>query len=164
MSEERTPTPSQTVGPFFGFALPFEDDYEASKASSGEVVRLEGTLSDGDGQGVPDGLIEVWSQGEFARCRTDAEGAFRFVITRPRGTSGAGQAPHLDIAVFARGLLRHLLTRMYFPDETKANADDPVLGGLDERRRATLIAELTSSGFRFDIRLQGDEETVFFAI
>ena len=164
MNDKRAPTPSQTVGPFFGFALPFADDYEATQASGRETVRVEGTLIDGDGQVVSDGLIEVWSQDQFARCRTDAEGAYRFVIARPHGKSGTTEAPHLDVAVFARGLLRYLLTRMYFPDLTSANADDPLLASVDESRRATLIAELNGASLRFDIRLQGDKETVFFAV
>src|SRR6516225_8673248 len=112
MSQRQQPTPSQTVGPFFGFALPFEHDYDASDGQRREAVRIEGTLVDGEGRPVPDGLIEVWSQDQFARCRTDVEGGFRFVIVRPQG-----DAPHIDVAVFARGLLRHLLTRIYFPDE-----------------------------------------------
>jgi protocatechuate 3,4-dioxygenase alpha subunit len=142
--------------------VPFERDYEAS--GGGKSVHIEGTLTDGRGQPVPDGLIEVWSQREFARCRTDQEGAFRFVISRPEGSLDRGEAPHLEAAVFARGLLRHLQTRIYFPDESRANAVDAVLRSVDESRRATLIAEPDGAVLRFDIRLQGERETVFFAI
>lgn len=162
MTRERIPTPSQTVGPFFGFALPFDRDYDAGEGS--QSVRFEGTLTDGQGQPVADGLIEVWSQQHFARCRTDEEGGFRFVITRPHGKPAQHEAPHLDVAVFARGLLRHLVTRIYFPDEARANAEDAVLRSVDESRRATLIAERDGASLRFDIRLQGEKETVFFAI
>lgn len=160
----RPHTPSQTVGPFFGFALPFEGDYDAGEGGRGQAVRIEGTLVDGDGQPVPDGLIEVWSQDQFARCRTDEEGGFRFVIARPQSMPGGGEAPHLDVAVFARGLLRHLVTRIYFPDEESSNAGDSVLRSIDAARRATLIAEPDGAVLRFDIRLQGDRETVFFEI
>ncbi|HET9780867.1 MAG TPA: protocatechuate 3,4-dioxygenase subunit alpha [Candidatus Dormibacteraeota bacterium] len=156
------PTPSQTVGPFFGFALPFEHDYEASAGRNS--VRVEGTLTDGQGEPVPDGLIEIWSDDEFARCRTDEEGGFRFVIARPKGNSSGGEAPHLEVAVFARGLLRHLQTRMYFPDDDRSNAADPVLEAVEASRRGTLIAERDGAVLRFDIRLQGERETVFFAI
>ena len=157
------PTPSQTVGPFFGFALPFEHDYEASDGRNS--VRIEGTLTDGQGEPVPDGLIEIWGDDEFARCRTDEEGGFRFVIARPQRNSDSGrEAPHLEVTVFARGLLRHLQTRMYFPDDERSNALDSVLNGVDEARRRTLIAEPDGAVLRFDIRLQGERETVFFAI
>lgn len=162
MSRKRVPTPSQTVGPFFGFALPFDHDYEAGEGS--QQVRIEGTLTDGQGLPVTDGLIEVWSRQHFARCRTDEEGGYRFVITRPDGGPAPGDAPHLDIAVFARGLLRHLVTRMYLPDEAGANAEDAVLRSVEESRRATLVAERDGQILRFDIRLQGEKETVFFAI
>ncbi|HET7339567.1 MAG TPA: protocatechuate 3,4-dioxygenase subunit alpha [Candidatus Dormibacteraeota bacterium] len=162
MSGERQPTPSQTVGPFFGFALPFEHDYDAGEGE--QALRIEGRLTDGQGQSVPDGLIEVWSGDQFARCRTDEEGAFRFVISRPQRRPGDGDAPHLDVAVFARGLLRHLVTRMYLPDESASNAQDRVLRSVDENRRSSLIAERDGQILRFDIRLQGEKETVFFAI
>jgi protocatechuate 3,4-dioxygenase, alpha subunit len=150
------PTPSQTVGPFFGFALPFAGD---SDAGGGEAVRIEGQLLDGAGEPVPDGLIEVWSDQQFARCRTDSEGAFHFNIAKPRLEQ---DAPYLNVAVFSRGLLRHLATRIYFPDEDGANARDRVLSKVDPDRRSTLIAEAAGPVLRFDIRLQGDRETVFF--
>ena len=150
------PTPSQTVGPFFGFAMPFPEGPTATENG----VRIEGQVLDGAGAPVPDALIEVARDGQFARCGTDAEGAFHFVVRKP--AAGAG-APHLDVTVFARGLLRQLPTRMYFPDEAVANAADPVLR-LAGDRRETLIATDEAGVLRFDIRLQGEGETVFFEI
>jgi protocatechuate 3,4-dioxygenase alpha subunit len=160
LSEESRPTPSQTVGPFFGFALPFAED---SVATGGGGVRIEGQLLDGAGEPVPDGLIEVWSGDQFARCRTDPEGAFHFVVAKPPGGPG-GDAPHLNVLVFARGLLRHLATRMYFPDEEAANSRDRTLTRVEPERRGTLIAQAAASVLHFDIRLQGDRETVFFGL
>ena len=154
------PTPSQTAGPFFGFALPFADGPCAGPAGS---VRIEGQLVDGAGEPVADGLLEAWYGDQFARSGTDAEGVFHFLVDRPPPGPG-GQAPHLEITVFARGLLRHLATRLYFPDEEAANAADPVLSAVDPDRRHTLIASAEGSVLRFDVHLQGDEETVFFAI
>ncbi len=162
MSEEATPTPSQTVGPFFGFALPFRGD---SGADGGDGVRVEGQLLDGAGDPVPDGLLEVFSGEQFARCRTDSEGAFHFMVTKPsRETVADDEAPHLEVTVFSRGLLRHLVTRVYFPDEEDANAHDRVLSRVEPERRSTLIASADGRVLRFDIRLQGDRETVFFAV
>jgi len=151
------PTPSQTVGPFFGFALPFPGGPQA--ASGG--LRVEGQVLDGAGEPVPDALLEVSHDSDFARCGTDPEGAFHFVVRKP--APPPGEAPHMEVTVFARGLLRQLATRMYFPDEDAANAADPVLG-LAGARRETLIARAEQGGLRFDIRLQGDDETVFFEI
>jgi protocatechuate 3,4-dioxygenase alpha subunit len=154
------PTPSQTVGPFFGFALPFENDADAA-GGSGDAIRVEGQLFDGAGEPVPDALVEA-SQGEqFARCRTDGEGAFHFTLRKPVANEGA---PFFEIMVFARGLLRHLCTRMYFPDEENANRADHVLQLVDESRRHTLIAQQDADIVRFEIRLQGEGETVFFAL
>jgi len=152
------PTPSQTVGPFFGFAMPFPDD---TRAVSGDGVRIEGQLLDGAGEPVPDGLIEVWQGEQFARCRTDPEGVFHFVVSKP--PANGSHAPHLELYVFARGLLRQLATRLYFPDEEAANAADPALE-LAGDRRATLVARDEGGILRFDIRLQGEGETVFFEL
>jgi protocatechuate 3,4-dioxygenase alpha subunit len=180
LSKHPVPTPSQTVGPFFGFALPFQDGHDAS--SGREALRIEGQLLDGAGEPVPDGLVELSGGQQFARCRTDTEGAFHFTVVKP--AAGVG-APHLDVAIFARGLLRNLATRMYFPDEETANASDRILNLVDPARRDTLIAHSQGGalgpGFarfapqggsppsnvqvlRFDIRLQGESETVFFAL
>ncbi len=163
LSEHRIPTPSQTVGPFFGYALPFEDGHVA--AGDQPAVRIEGQLLDGAGEPVPDGLVEMWGGKQFARCRTDSEGVFHFTVVKPAGGSTPGdEAPHLDLTIFARGLLRHLATRMYFPDEQTANASDRILNLIDQARRHTLIAHSEGAALRFDIRLQGESETVFFAL
>ena len=155
------PTPSQTVGPFFGFALPFADDANATGVESRDATRVEGQVLDGAGEPVPDALVEA-SQGEqFARCRTDGEGAFHFTLSKPVVNDGA---PCFEIVVFARGLLRHLRTRMYFPDEEIANRADRVLQLVEESRRHTLVAHQDADIVRFEIRLQGESETVFFAL
>jgi protocatechuate 3,4-dioxygenase alpha subunit len=158
----RIPTPSQTVGPFFGIGLPFDGDSEAALQSSRNAIRVEGRLLDGSGEAVPDGLVEVWSGGQFARCRTDPEGVFHFIVTKPT-PEGEDDAPHLNVTVFARGLLRHLATRMYFPEDA-SNAKDRVLARVDPERRETLIARADREVLRFDIRLQGESETAFFQL
>ena len=156
------PTPSQTVGPFFGFALPFPSDADAVEPGSPGAIRIEGQLLDGAGEPVPDGMLEAWCDDQFARCRTDPEGAFHFTVRKPQ--SSRHQAPHVNVAVFGRGLLRHLMTRIYFPDEDEANASDPVLQRVDAKRRTTLVAQTDGAALHFDVRLQGENETVFFAI
>ena len=140
------PTPSQTVGPFFGFALRFEGD--SSCVADG--VRVEGQVLDGAGEPVPDALLEVSDDEQFGRCRTDPEGAFHFVVREP----GAG---FLSLTIFARGLLRQLSTRVYFPGH-----EDSVPPEVEAGRRHTLIAARDGNVIRFDVRLQGDGETVFF--
>jgi protocatechuate 3,4-dioxygenase alpha subunit len=142
---------------------------------------LRGRLLDGAGEPVADGLIETWQadpEGRFAgrgahasfrgfgRCPTDAEGRFAFLTLKParvRGDDGVLHAPHVLVSVFARGLLKRAVTRIYFPDEVGANAADPVLASLDPHSRATLVAAKEDEGYVFDIRLQGEGETVFFA-
>jgi protocatechuate 3,4-dioxygenase alpha subunit len=166
-SRDSAPTPSQTVGPFFGFALPFESDADAVTPGSPGAIRIEGQLIDGGGEPVPDGLLEVWAEDQFARCRTDSEGAYRVTVRKPAPgprVEGRGQAPHVNVTVFARGLLRHLATRMYFPDEAAANSADPVLDLVEPQLRHTLIAGSDGSALHFDIRLQGEAETVFFEL
>ena len=158
----RIPTPSQTVGPFFGFALPFPGDADAVAPGSPGSIRIEGRLLDGAGEPVPDGLLEAWHDEQFARCATDAEGAFHFTLGRP--VAADGEAPHLNVAVFARGLLRHLMTRIYFPDQEGANRSDKVLAKVDPALRETLIGHADGAVLRFDVWLQGENETVFFAI
>lgn len=167
MSRRRVPTPSQTVGPFFGFALRFDRDSEAADPGAPDAIRIEGQVLDGDGQVVTDALIEVWHDDQFARCRTDGDGAFHFVVRKPplvRRVDGRESAPHLNVTVFARGLLRHLVTRIYFPDEEEANATDPILGLVDAERRHTLIARRDGDVLTCDMRLQGPDETAFFAL
>jgi protocatechuate 3,4-dioxygenase, alpha subunit len=157
------PTPSQTIGPFFGFALPFPDGPAPADPGAAGAVRIEGQLLDGAGQPVPDGLLEAWQGDQFARCGTDPEGLFSFVVHKP-APGADGHAPHLNVTVFARGLLRHLTTRLYFPDEERANAADPALRLVDPARRHTLVARDGGGALRFDVHLQGEAETVFFAI
>jgi protocatechuate 3,4-dioxygenase alpha subunit len=183
-------TPSQTVGPFFAFALPFADGEFAVAPDFPGAVRISGTVLDGAGDPVPDALIETWQaspDGRFphpddprgpvdtpgargwARVPTDSSGGFSFLTVKP-GTlphpSGGVEAPHINVTVLARGLLNRLVTRIYFPDEEALNGADPVLSSLpDPSRRSTLIAVADPDGsFRFDIHLQGDDETVFFAV
>jgi protocatechuate 3,4-dioxygenase, alpha subunit len=166
-SRSRVPTPSQTVGPFFGFALPFEKDSEAVAPTAPGAVRIEGQVLDGAGAIVADALLEVSNGHQFARCRTDPEGAFHFTVRKPaaiRDGGGRESAPNLTVTVFARGLLRQLVTRMYFPDEEEANRVDPVLELVDPDKRHTLIARSDGGVLNFDIHLQGDSETVFFAL
>ena len=161
-------TPSQTVGPFFGVGLPFENGEQVAPPGSAGAMRIEGQVIDGKGDPVPDALLEIWQLGTgFGRARTDSEGAFSFMTVKPGATpapDGRLQAPHLNVTVFARGLLRHLVTRMYFPDEAEANATDPALNLVEPARRETLIAKNCGGVLHFDIRLQGERETVFFAI
>ena len=163
-------TPSQTVGPFFHDCLLRDDRCEAMASDEGGAqIRVEGRVLDGDAAAVPDAVIEVWQTAGFARIGTDAEGRFSFSTTRPMRVEldrGTMQAPHLSIAVFARGLMNHLLTRIYFDDESSTESD-PVLRLVPEARRSTLIArretgEDLTPAYRFDIVLQGDGETVFF--
>lgn len=156
------PTPSQTVGPFFGFALPFDSDADAVAPGSPGAQRIEGQVLDGAGEPVPDALIEAWSEDQFARCRTDPEGAFHLTVRKPGAEHG--HAPALNVTVFARGLLRQLVTRMYFPDEDARNGIDPALQLVEPARRWTLIAVDAGPSLRFDVRLQGENETVFFQI
>jgi len=167
VSEPRIPTPSQTVGPFFGFALPFAGDADAVPSAAPGALRIEGQVLDGTGEPVADSLVEMWQGELFARSRTDTEGAFHFTLRKPLGlqlSDGRMRAPHLNVTVFARGLLRHLATFVYFPDEADANQADPVLQLLEPAARETLIAHRDGEILRFDIRLQGENETAFFAI
>ena len=176
-----TPTPNQTVGPFFLIGL--AKLYRSEIAGSGDRVTIRGRVLDGDGKPVNDAMLEVWQADAaghhagdaaaeagfpgFARVPTDDDGAFTFTTIKPgrvRGPGGALQAPHLAVAVFMRGLLKHLVTRVYFPDEP-SNLDDPVLKLVPGERRATLIA--TKSGpdpahLTWNVQLQGPDETVFF--
>jgi protocatechuate 3,4-dioxygenase alpha subunit len=192
-------TPSQTVGPFFKYGLTPNRQYAWNDAftanlvtpdASGDRIRVEGTVYDGDGAPVPDCMLEVWqadAQGRFSdlqdmralpntafrgfgRCGTDGEGLYAFDTIKPGPVpdpDGKPQAPHLVLAVFARGMLLHLYTRIYFGGEA-ANAADPVLALVPIDRRATLIAQQANCNgnavYRLDIHLQGDNETVFFDV
>ena len=157
----RPRTASQTVGPYYTLGLCRRPENELADRNEPGAVQLIGQLYDGQGTPINDGLIEIWdAAGErWGRSGTDADGRFSFVVTKPRAIAGA---PRFDVYVFARGLLRHQLTRIYFPDEAEANAADPVLSSLGEAERATLVAEQEDGALRWDIRMQGDRETVFF--
>jgi protocatechuate 3,4-dioxygenase alpha subunit len=153
-------TPSQTVGPYFTIGL----DRRAENELVPSGTTLQGRLLDGNGDPLPDGMLEVWDRTNrrWGRCGTDVDGGFTFTVAKPDAQNG--DAPRLDVYVFARGLLRHQLTRIYFPDEADANAADPVLSGLTADQAATLVAAADGDGgLRHDIRLQGDDQTVFFA-
>ena len=186
-------TPSQTVGPFFAYGLtPTQYGYDlkslftpvlARPHAQGEHLRITGQVFDGAGNAVVDAMVEIAQpdgSGQpitsvadaeargftgFGRCGTGTDPERRFVFdTIKPGAPGPGQAPHLSVIVFMRGMLVHVHTRIYFPDEP-ANAGDPVLLAVPEARRGTLIAQADGPGrYRFDIRMQGDGETVFFEI
>jgi len=182
-------TSSQTVGPYVRIGLEsFSIQELAPPGVAGERIVLAGRVLDGDGKPVNDGVVEIWqanAQGKYAhpedaqdksidahfrgfgRCLTDTDGGFRFATIKPGrvpGPDGSLQAPHIAVTVFMRGLLRHLVTRVYFPDDP-ANAEDPVLKLVPTERRATLIATRSGSAkgaYEWHVRLQGPEETVFF--
>ena len=202
----------QTVGPFFHMALPWRGGADLvggqgelgarpellvgghdaltpvlpTTRADAAAIEVFGVVSDGDGQPVPDALLEVWQANAhgrynasadtreelpleggftgFGRAATAADGSYRLRTVKPGRVPGPGnslQAPHIAVSVMGRGLLRRLVTRIYFDDEP-SNADDPILGHVPGARRATLIARRESSAWRFDIRLQGEAETVFF--
>jgi protocatechuate 3,4-dioxygenase, alpha subunit len=188
-------TPSQTIGPFLAIGLPWPDGPQVVDPAVPGAITITGRVLDGAGAPVPDALVETWQAGPdgrfdhpddprprpasrpgpgfrgFGRSATDAAGNYRIVTLRP-GTlpapGGGTEAPHLDVTVFARGLLDRVVTRIYFADEPDANAADPVLASVPEARRGTLIATPPPGGgagsFRFDIRLQDPQETVFFDV
>jgi protocatechuate 3,4-dioxygenase alpha subunit len=166
-------TPSQTVGPYFSIGLPWPDGPEVVPDGTERAIWLRGRVLDGEREPIPDALIETWQADPdgrydaagfrgFGRCPTDADGNWAIRTVKPGAT--AGQAPHIAVSVFARGLLNRVVTRIYFADEEDANAADPVLAGLDDAARTTLVAAREGDGYRFDVRLQGPDETAFFAV
>lgn len=179
-------TPSQTIGPFHHIELPFPAGGHVVAPGSAGAVRVTGRVVDGAGEPVGDALLEVWqadpsgsyrhdpdagsdrATAGFGRVPTASDGTYELWTVKPGpvpGPEGTVQAPHVLVSVFARGLLDRLVTRMYFPDEAEANAADPFLALVAEAdARATLVAEVDGDGLRFDIHLQGDRETVFFAL
>jgi protocatechuate 3,4-dioxygenase alpha subunit len=183
-------TPSQTVGPYLSIGLFGEVvGPRLVDPADARAIVLSGFLIDGAGEPVPDGMIEIWqanAAGRYAhpadtrdevpleggftgagRSGTIDGGRFELVIVKPGRVpwpDGGLQAPHLAISVFARGLLKHAVTRMYFPDEADANASDPVLMRLDENQRRSLTARAVATGLHFDIVLQGPGQTTFFAV
>ena len=177
-----------TPGNKYAWNDAFSNDLVTADAS-GDRIRVTGQVFDGDGALVPDAMLEIWqanAQGRFAdpqdkralpnagfkgfgRCGTSAKGEFVFDTIKPGSVldpDGKPQAPHILLAVFARGMLLHLYTRIYFDDEAAGNAADPVLALVPAERRTTLIAKRGASGavYRFDVHLQGDNETVFFDV
>ncbi|AKT50980.1 protocatechuate 3,4-dioxygenase subunit alpha [Arsenicicoccus sp. oral taxon 190] len=176
------PTPGQTVGPFYGFALPVEHGHEIVAPSHPRAVRLHGTVYDGQGTPIPDALLELWQADEqgrisqehgsltrdgwtftgFARVAVDNVGRYSVTTVEP-GPTTPGRPPFIAVTVFARGLLNRLLTRAYLPD-SEGLQDDPLLASLSEAERETLVCRREEDGsLRFDIRLQGEGETVFLA-
>ena len=160
-------TPSQTVGPFFHFCLTAKAQGRLAERLRGDSITLTVRVTDGDGRPVDDAAVEVVQDGVVGRMATDQDGRCAFETVRPQA-AGADtdpqQAPHLYVCLFARGLLRHLQTRIYFADDP-ALERDPVLALVPAHRRATLLATPDASypgSWMFDIRLQGDRETVFF--
>jgi protocatechuate 3,4-dioxygenase alpha subunit len=181
-------TPSQTVGPYFAIGLPWGAGPAAVADGTPGALTIAGTVRDGLGAPVPDAMLETWQADPdgrfadahghggpsaldafrgFARAATDDDGRWTITTVKPGpvpGLRGAVQAPHIAVSVFARGMLHRQVTRIYFADEEAANAADPVLGSVPADRRATLLAQRTDDGYRFDIQLQGPGETVFFAV
>jgi protocatechuate 3,4-dioxygenase, alpha subunit len=162
-------TASQTIGPFLHIALADPGARHAVDPGSPDAVVVRGTVTDGAGDPVPDALVETWQpDGLLARCPTDADGGYEIHTRRPPPVptlDGTPQAPHMSVSVFARGLLDRVVTRLYFGDEAAANDADPTLAVVAAERRHCLVAEPDAEGgYRFDIRLQGDDESVFFSI
>ena len=173
MADRPALTPSQTVGPFLHLVLPWPDGPDVVPPDRPDAIWLRGLVLDGDGVPLDDALVETWQADEhgrydspdfrgFGRSPTDAQGRWAIRTVKP-GRVGA-QAPHVAVSVFARGLLTRVVTRIYFADETEANDADPVLAVVPVTRRATLLAAPSADGYSFDVRLQGEGETVFFDV
>ncbi len=177
-------TPSQTIGPFFKFGTEWIADEDLVAQDYRGAILLAGTVFDGAGNPVPDAMVEIWQADDngkfppetseswmgFARRLTDIGGQYRIRTVKPGpvpGSSGELQAPHIFMVVFARGLLKPVFTRIYFADESGANATDPLLNAIEDSvARSTLFASVKSEGtYEFDVRLQDSErgpETQFF--
>ncbi|KHL12516.1 UNVERIFIED_CONTAM: protocatechuate 3,4-dioxygenase [Mumia flava] len=177
-----TATPGQTVGPFFGYALPYDGDSELVAPGTPGAVRLGGTVVDGAGRPVPDALLEIWQAGPdgsvsrrtgslrrdgwtftgFGRAATDNDGRYTFTTLTP-GPTEPGAAAFWAVTIFARGLTNRLFTRAYLPGDDGALASDRLLASLPADRRTTLVASPDEHGYVFDVRLQGAGETVFLS-
>jgi protocatechuate 3,4-dioxygenase, alpha subunit len=182
-------TPSQTVGPYFAIGLPWDRGPLAVADDTPGSIRISGTVYDGAGTPIPDFLLETWQADPagrfadmhgyggpsdvagfrgFARYGVETgDGTYEIVTVKPGAVPGPGgtiQAPHIAVSVFARGMLNRCVTRIYFGDEPEANSADPVFARIPAERRSTLIAQPTNRGYTFDIHIQGDRETVFFAV
>ena len=174
-------TPGQTIGPFFGYALPYDKGELLVPLGHPQAVRLHGTVTDGHGDVIPDAMIEIWqadAQGNvvqetgslirdghtftgWGRTGTDNVGGYSFTTVEP-GVVTPGSARYFSVAIFARGLLDKLHTRVYLPEDSDALAQDSLLSSLSETERATLVATREPSGaLRWDVHLQGENETVF---
>jgi protocatechuate 3,4-dioxygenase alpha subunit len=188
MATKLIPTPGQTVGPFFALGLDRPEWADMARNNpAGERIVIEGQVRDGDGAPVPDAVIELWQANPagrynspednqadkpvdpnfigFGRAATDPQGRFRVTTLKPGPVPGRGnalQAPHINVAFFARGLLKQLFTRIYFADAAE-NASDPLLAAIDDESvRNTLLARRGEGGvYRFDFVLQGKDETAF---
>ncbi|BBK44896.1 protocatechuate 3,4-dioxygenase subunit alpha [Allostella vacuolata] len=181
-------TPSQTVGPFVHLGFDPMTVTDAATGAAGRAIAVSGRVLDGQGQPIPDAVLELWQANAagrydhpadrrnvpadpgfrgFLRVPTDRDGGYRFRTVKPGPVPGPGgreQAPHILVCLFMRGLLRHLYTRIYFADEA-ANAVDPILCLVEEPRRATLVARVAGDGaYSWDIVMQGEGETVFLDI
>ena len=180
-------TPSQTVGPFFTIGLSAVEDHNPlgspignTITGAGQEITLCGRILDGNGEPVVDALVEIWqadSNGTYAAegfigfARSDTsnnvDSSYSFTTIKP-GAVNASDAPYISMIISMRGLLTHTYTRLYFSDEAQTNSNDPVLSQIPEGRRATLLAQRHGDdpipSYQFDVRMQGDNETVFFAV
>jgi protocatechuate 3,4-dioxygenase alpha subunit len=174
-------TPGQTIGPFYGYALPYPGDRDLVPTSHPQALRLHGTVLDGHGNPVPDALLEIWqadADGQVAqqqgslhrdgftftgwgRAATDVNGEYSFTTVAP-GATGPDSAPFFAVAIFARGLLNRLFTRIYLPDHPTLGSDR-LLASVPADRRTTLVAKRDRDGLVFDVVLQGAGETVFLS-
>ncbi|MGZ4520074.1 MAG: protocatechuate 3,4-dioxygenase subunit alpha [Mycobacteriaceae bacterium] len=184
MTELET-TPSQTIGPFFHVVLPWPDGSDVVPEGTPSAIIVGIRVFDGAGTPVPDSLVETWQadpEGRFdhpddirgpgrsgfrgfGRCPADAGGRtwFRTLMPGPLpAEDGLVEAPHIDVSVFARGMLHRVVTRVYFPDQAEANAADPVLASLPDVDRTKLVAKAAPGGYEFEVHLQGELETPFF--
>jgi protocatechuate 3,4-dioxygenase, alpha subunit len=161
-------TPSQTVGPFYGMGLIWDGSENTVAADHPDAVQIVGTVLDGEGPfDFPAGMLEFWTDDQAARTRTDPQGVYRTRLRRPDSAppyaDGRPQAPHVHVAIFGRGLLKPLITRLYLPEVDVS--DDPVMTLVPPHRRHRLIAAPQDDGsYRFDLCVQGEDESVFFAL
>jgi len=182
-------TASQTVGPYFAIGMPWPEGPHAVAPGTPGAIAIRGTIYDGAGAPIPDYLLESWQAdpaGRFADLwgyggpselegfrgfarvgHEDGDGSFELLTVKPGALvmrGGAVAAPHIDVSLFARGMLNRCVTRFYFADEERANAADPVLSTVPPERRVTLLARPAGGDYEIDIHVQGPGETVFFAL
>jgi protocatechuate 3,4-dioxygenase alpha subunit len=190
MREPLAVTPSQTIGPFLHIGLLWPDGPYVVPEGTPGAFWIRGQVYDGAGVPVVDALVESWQADPagrfdhpddprgahvssvpgfrgFGRSATDDQGRYGIFTVKPGplpAPDGLTEAPHINLSVFARGLLHRVVTRLYLPDEPVANDRDPVLSAVEPGRRSTLLAKAAADGLLFDIHLQGEHETVFFAV